>query len=224
MAALLEEIGDALAVTALRSEQVLASYEAAHEFHLLALEEEEKKKKKKEEEGGSAEMNIEKKDEERKEEKEEDGEEDGEEQEKGGAGAGVRAHAPRYARHLSRARAAIEAAAAVVARREAAYRVPPARVAGWRWNPTAYDFGYLWTPSSLLYWWRDYGIASRSSPEARSPCYLNYQSAADIAVGGGALQDALEAIREHAHGNAPADLLTDCLASPKDALSSLEDL
>jgi hypothetical protein len=49
-------------------------------------------------------------------------------------------------------------------------------------------------------------------------------SAADIDVGGKALQDALEAIREHAHGNAPADLLTDCLASPKDALSSLEDL
>lgn len=44
-------------------------------------------------------------------------------------------------------------ATATVARREAAYRVPLIRVAGWRQSSTVYGFGYLWTVHSLYYWW-----------------------------------------------------------------------
>ena len=50
---------------------------------------------------------------------------------------------------LGGARAALDAAAAVVARRERHYRVDAARVGGWRDTPTAYGFGYLWTVKTL---------------------------------------------------------------------------
>lgn len=82
---------------------------------------------------------------------------------------------------------AIAAAQVVVARREALYRVPAWRIAGWRTQPntgpTAYGFGYLWTVHSLFYWWRDYGQVVGGSLEAQlSPCYLNMMNVADIAM------------------------------------------
>lgn len=82
---------------------------------------------------------------------------------------------------------AIASAKVVVARREASYRVPSWRIAGWRTQPdqgpTAYGFGYLWTVHSLFYWWRDYGQVVGGSLEARlSPCYLNMMNIADIAM------------------------------------------
>lgn len=43
----------------------------------------------------------------------------------------------------------------VVSEREAKYRSPLERSAGWREGPTVYGFGYLWTVHSLYYWWRD---------------------------------------------------------------------
>lgn len=77
---------------------------------------------------------------------------------------------------LTAARAVLGVATGVVRAQEGAYRVPSARVGSWRATPTAYDRGYLWTVSSLFYWWRDYGQAERGSAEARhSPCYLNMQ-------------------------------------------------
>lgn len=44
----------------------------------------------------------------------------------------------KYELHLKEAEGAIMSAAAVVARREAAYRVDSARTGGWRWTPTSY--------------------------------------------------------------------------------------
>ena len=51
------------------------------------------------------------------------------------------------------ANATMLAAVETVATREAAYRVPVERIAGWRNGSTAYRFGYLWTAHSLYYWW-----------------------------------------------------------------------
>lgn len=74
------------------------------------------------------------------------------------------------------ARALLGTATALVRQQEARYRVPVARSGGWRPNPTSYVFGYIWTVSSLYYWWRDLGRAERGSKEAtHSPCYLNLQ-------------------------------------------------
>ena len=51
---------------------------------------------------------------------------------------------------------------------------------------TADSYGYLWTVSSLYYWWRDLGQAERGSLEAAvSPCYLNTQYPYDVVIGGG---------------------------------------
>jgi hypothetical protein len=93
---------------------------------------------------------------------------------------------------LNQSLAAITAAQTVVTRREAAYRVPAWRIAGWRGanaaapmdqGPTSYGFGYLWTVHSLFYWWRDYGQVIGGSLEAQlSPCYLNTMNIADIAM------------------------------------------
>jgi len=83
---------------------------------------------------------------------------------------------------LDDARRALDDAAAVVARREQAYRVPADRIAGWRDNPTAYDFGYLWTVRSLHLWWRDEGKAVDAP---LSPAYLNTIDPLDVAFGEG---------------------------------------
>lgn len=93
------------------------------------------------------------------------------------------------ARALGRAREILEGtggAGSIVRRREAAYRVPAARVASWRGrpDPTAYRFGYLYAVSSLYFWWRDQGRAEGSSLVARrSPCYLNRMDPTEIAFG-----------------------------------------
>lgn len=94
-------------------------------------------------------------------------------------------NAQRRAR-LQTARDALDAAIPLVRRREAAYRVPVARIAGWRNNPTAYEYGYLWTVHSLMYWWRDEG---KAVDVPRSPCYLNITNPADVALGEGVATD-----------------------------------
>lgn len=131
---------------------------------------------------------------------------------------------PQRAAHLGLARTAIERAEGIVRAREQRYRVSSARIAGWRWTPTAYHFGYLWTTHSLLYWWRDLGIVNATSPESRSPCYLNYQSPIDVAMGEGLLQDIAQRVRDKNEDSFPAALLTDCLAAPEEELRFPQDL
>ena len=114
------------------------------------------------------------------------------------------------------ARAVLSRAAAAVAMREAAYRVDAQRVGGWRDNPTAYSFGYLWTVHSLYYWWRDLGQAERGSAEAAlSPCYLNTQFPYDVVLGGG--RNLSSWLREYVRGHVPiaGHALGDCLAPPQ---------
>lgn len=82
------------------------------------------------------------------------------------------------AARLAEARAALDRMAAVVAAREARYRLPAGRLAGWRPTPTAYPFGYLWTVRTLYYWWRDEGKATLVP---RSPCWLNFIDPFEVA-------------------------------------------
>ena len=88
---------------------------------------------------------------------------------------------------LQSARDALDAAVKVVAAREPRYRVPADRIAGWRQNPTAYSFGYLWTVRSLYYFWRDEGKAIDAP---LFPCYLNIINPVDVAFGEGMGTDA----------------------------------
>lgn len=116
---------------------------------------------------------------------------------------------------FARARAILSRAAALVAARESQYRVDAARIGGWRRNPTAYEYGYLWTVHSLYYWWRDLGQAERGSLEAAlSPCYLNSQFPYDVVLGGG--RNLSSWLREYVREKAPQLLhsLGDCLAPP----------
>lgn len=87
---------------------------------------------------------------------------------------------------LATARQALDEAATIVAAREARYRVPVARIAGWRKNPTAYNYGYLWSVHSLHYWWRDEGKAVDAP---FWPCYRNIVNPVDIAIGEGIYTD-----------------------------------
>lgn len=111
---------------------------------------------------------------------------------------------------LDAARAALDAAAGVVARREAAYRVPADRVAGWGDNPTCYDFGYLWTARTLFFWWRDEG---KAVDRPSSPAYLNIIDPIDTAFGEGYWLPLTHAARAlgQAHG---LSAITDLLAPP----------
>ena len=84
--------------------------------------------------------------------------------------------------HLNKARVALDTAHKIVIKRESNYRADPARIAGWGYNPTAYNFGYLWSVRSLHYWWRDEGkVVERPV----SPGYLNIMDPVDIANGEG---------------------------------------
>jgi hypothetical protein len=88
---------------------------------------------------------------------------------------------------LAAARSALDAAKLVVDQREKHYRVPAERIAGWRSNPTAYEYGYLWSVRSLYYWWRDEGKAVDAPI---FPCYLNVVNPVDVAFGEGIGADA----------------------------------
>jgi hypothetical protein len=111
---------------------------------------------------------------------------------------------------LATARAALDEAATIVTRREAAYRVPADRIAGWRPNPTCYRFGYLWTARSLFYWWRDEG---KAVDRPWSPAYLNIFDPIDVAFGEGAWQPLADAARAFGQ-RFGASSVTDLLAAP----------
>jgi hypothetical protein len=83
---------------------------------------------------------------------------------------------------LKDARTALDDAQAVVKKRELSYRVPAERIAGWRPNPTAYAYGYLWSVRSLHYFWRDEGKAVDAPLD---PCYMNIVDPVDVANGEG---------------------------------------
>ena len=93
---------------------------------------------------------------------------------------------------LADARRALDEAQALVVAREAEYRVPADRIAGWRENPTAYPYGYLWTARRLVYWWRDEGKAVDAP---WSPAYLNTLSPLDVAFGEGLWTPAADLVR-----------------------------
>ncbi len=117
-------------------------------------------------------------------------------------------------------------AATVVERREAHFRVQPAeRISGWRpENPSAYDYGYVWTAHSLYYFWRDYGIVQRGGVDAvLEPCYLNMIDTTDTALGVGlnvsrALRRALRKL------GVLGDVVGTCLAPPPQAYEFPRDL
>lgn len=83
---------------------------------------------------------------------------------------------------LADARTALDSAGQVVALREPRYRVPADRIAAWRPNPTAYEWGYLWTVRRLHYWWRDEG---KAVDRPVFPCYMNIINPVDVAFGEG---------------------------------------
>lgn len=111
---------------------------------------------------------------------------------------------------LEDARQALDEAAAIVAAREARYRVPADRISSWGENPTAYEFRYLWTVRSLYYWWRD-EVKAVKSPA--SPCVHNIMNPADVALGEGGLTDGARVIRDLTDGGL-LDGLGECLAEP----------
>jgi hypothetical protein len=111
---------------------------------------------------------------------------------------------------LAAARAALDEAATIVAAREPRYRVPAERIAGWRENPTAYRFNYLWTARSLYFWWRDEGKAVDAP---LSPCYLNIIDPADVALGEGSVNDITRIVRDLLDGGFLSGL-GECLAAP----------
>ena len=85
--------------------------------------------------------------------------------------------------------------------------------AGWRDNPTAYAFTYLWTARSLYYWWRDEGKAVEIPI---SPCYLNIINPASIALGEGSLSNTLDVINDVFDKVPGIGSITECLSAPID--------
>lgn len=114
------------------------------------------------------------------------------------------------AQRLQDARAALDAAATVVARRESAYRVPVARIASWTPGPTAYPYRYLWTAHSLHYWWRD---QAKAVIAPASPCYLNIVNPVDVAFGEGTYLDIDTTVSDLADAIG-LDVISECLVAP----------
>ena len=115
-------------------------------------------------------------------------------------------------KRLAIARAALDDALEIVKRREQHYRVEADRIAGWRNNPTAYEYGYLWTVRSLHYWWRDEGKAVEAPI---SPCYLNIINPVDVAMGEGTMHDLVTGVRHLFEEDSALGVLTECLAETR---------
>ena len=103
----------------------------------------------------------------------------------------------------------------IVRSRELSYRTPLLRVAGWRPNPTVYQYAYIWQVKSMYYYHRDLDKAQALSLAAYSPCYMNVIDPAIVAFGEGQLHDLLEKIREWADERKPGShFVIDCLTAP----------
>ncbi len=108
---------------------------------------------------------------------------------------------------LATARDALDQALVITAAHETNYRVDPDRIAAWRHNPTAYEFGYLWTARTLFYWWRDEALAVQAP---LNPCFMNIIDPAKLALGEGSLSSAASLL-DQALGGMSA---TECVAAP----------
>ncbi len=133
---------------------------------------------------------------------------------------------------LAESKAAIQAAAVIIARREASgFHVPVERIAGWYENPTVYGFGFVWTAHSLYYWWRDYGVAqyivqppAKADIKRESPCYLNIENPADVGFGNKDLNALSAWLRSELGESKGWDAIADCLWQPQQELVFPEDL
>ncbi len=119
---------------------------------------------------------------------------------------------PQRLERLSAARKALDDAAVIAAAREKRYRVPAQRIAGWRENPTAYEYGYLWTVRSLHFWWRDEGKAVDAPV---FPCYLNVINPVDVAFGEGLGTDASRWMGDFLSSDQRRGCLAEPTAEPK---------
>lgn len=117
---------------------------------------------------------------------------------------------PNARARLQDARDALDRASVVVSGREPRYRCDPDRIAGWRPNPTAYSFTYLWSVHSLQFWWRD---EEKAVDHPWSPVVWNTISPVDVGIGEGLWDSVADAAR--AWGD-PIGLgwLVDGLAAP----------
>jgi hypothetical protein len=114
---------------------------------------------------------------------------------------------------LDAARTAFKQALVIVGKREKDYRVPVQRIAGWRDNPTAYQFGYLWTVHNLFYWLRDDGKAVNPAVGA---CYMNIIDPIDVGLGQGnwtELRNSVEKLKPLVFDNLD---FTRCIKSEED--------
>ncbi|HWB74499.1 MAG TPA: hypothetical protein VG755_06080, partial [Nannocystaceae bacterium] len=115
------------------------------------------------------------------------------------------------AMRLQRARDALDDAAVLVAAHESNYRVDPERIAGWRPNPTAYGYTYLWSVRTLYYWWRDEAKAVLAPV---SPCYLNIVDPVLVGFGEGSLTDVSAALASIFDAVPGLGGISECLTVP----------
>lgn len=115
---------------------------------------------------------------------------------------------------LDNARHALAQATTIATQRARHYRVPPARIASWGANPTAYNFGYLYTAHTLFYWWRD---EAKAVLVPRSPCFMNIVNPIDVGLGEGQWADAADTIAQATHAWPLLGFGTECLGPPASA-------
>jgi hypothetical protein len=101
----------------------------------------------------------------------------------------------------------------VVNEAELLYRVEPNRIAGWRPNPTAYRFGYLWTVRSLYYWRRDH---ERIVGQIRSACFRNIVNPLELAFGVSTYAPNLSPIKRLTEMLIGREVLDECLTVSRD--------
>lgn len=118
---------------------------------------------------------------------------------------------------LSIAHDAILKATSIVREQESNYAVPLQRIAFWgRPQPTAYNYGYVWTVHSLYYMWRDYGrVLDKSAESILSPCYLNIINPLNVAIGDGLWQNITDELYKLFDKVKYVDFVADCLEGPK---------
>jgi hypothetical protein len=128
---------------------------------------------------------------------------------------------------LAIARASLKEALSLIPDQEQRYGLNDSkifRVSGWRSeapNPTAYNFGYLWSVRNLFYWQRDQAIVER---RIYSPCYGNINDGVQLGLQGGG-GGFVHRLREFVHGLMSNRVwkidFADCLAVSADEPSPL---
>ena len=87
------------------------------------------------------------------------------------------------------------------------------RVCTWRPNPTAYNYTYLWSAKSMIFFWRDRQQLVNESIFAWTPCLMNVDDPIDVMMGRGVLDSIMKLLRTliDQYGAAP---FGQCLSSP----------